>query len=79
MLTNFENELKQNCEEDREPEEDVMVKYREKVSLRKDFQDVFKILTMSDIDKIKHDYLTYRINRLREVYSKLAELINSHK
>ena len=58
---------------------DKMEKYREKAALKKDLHDVWRILTMSDIDKIKHDYLTYRINRLREVYPKLAELINSHK
>ena len=29
--------------------------------MQKELTDVHKILKMSDIDKIKHDYLTYRI------------------
>ena len=36
--------------------------------MQKELTDVHKILKMSDIDKIKHDYLTYRIQRLKDVY-----------
>ena len=36
--------------------------------MQKDLIDAHKILKMSDIDKIKHDYLTYRIQRLKEVH-----------
>ena len=41
--------------------------------MQKDLVDVLKILKMSDIDKIKHDYLTYRIQRLKDAFNNVQK------
>ena len=48
-------------------------RYNKQREMQKDLVDVLKILKMSDIDKIKHDYLTYRIQRLKDAFNNVQK------
>ena len=56
---------------------ELMLKYKNYKIIKKEMHDVWKIIKMSDVDKIKHDYLSYRIKRLKDVYNKVQDFYNN--